>query len=70
MLQEPPRAPGRIIVFTVVVWDENCPRYIVRRFEEERVTALVCGLRRRIAELEGENARLLVALGDFPSTPA
>lgn len=64
------KPPEFAVVFTLVAWDENCPRHITRRFDEERVAAVVQSLRARITELEAENARLLLALGDLPSTPA
>ena len=64
------KAPEFAVVFTLVAWDENCPRHITRRFSEDRVAAAVQPLRARIAQLEAENARLLRALGDLPSIPA
>lgn len=63
------KSPEFAIVFTLAAWDENCPRHITRRFDEDRVAAAVQSLRARIAELEAENGRLLVALGDLPSAP-
>ena len=64
------KAPEFAVVFTLVAWDENCPRHITRRFDEEQVAAAVGSLRARVAQLEAENARLLLALGDFPPTSA
>lgn len=64
------KAPEFAVVFTLVAWDENCPRHITRRYSEVRVAAAVQPLRARIAQLEAENARLLRALGDLPSIPA
>jgi predicted pyridoxine 5'-phosphate oxidase superfamily flavin-nucleotide-binding protein len=63
------KSPEFAVVFTLAAWDENCPRHITRRFDEDRVAAAVLSLRARIAELEAENGRLLVALGGLPSTP-
>jgi predicted pyridoxine 5'-phosphate oxidase superfamily flavin-nucleotide-binding protein len=71
LLGEPGGKPPEFaVVFTLVAWDENCPRHITRRFSEERVAAALQSLRARIAELEAENARLRLALGDLPSTPS
>jgi predicted pyridoxine 5'-phosphate oxidase superfamily flavin-nucleotide-binding protein len=71
LLGEPGGKPPEFaVVFKLVAWDENCPRHITRRFSEERVAAALQSLRARIAELEAENARLRLALGDLPSTPS
>lgn len=52
------KAPERLIVFTLIAWDENCPRHIVRRFDENQVASLLDPLRAQIAKLERENERL------------
>ncbi len=46
------------IVFTVAAWDSNCPQHIPQRFEAADVAAALAERDRRIAELEGEIARL------------
>ena len=50
--------PEQAILFTVVAWDVNCPQHIPRKLDAADVTAVVERLRRRIGELEAENARL------------
>ncbi|HVY07663.1 MAG TPA: pyridoxamine 5'-phosphate oxidase family protein [Burkholderiales bacterium] len=46
------------IVFTVSAWDANCPQHIPQRFEAAEVERLLEARDSRIAELEGEIARL------------
>lgn len=50
--------PERAILFEVLAWDVNCPRHIPQKIDAADVTHAVESLRRRIAELEAENARL------------
>ena len=50
--------PEQAILFTVVAWDVNCPQHIPQKLDAADVTAVVERLRRRIGELEAENARL------------
>jgi len=50
--------PEQAILFTVVAWDVNCPQHIPLKLDAADVTAVVERLRRRIGELEAENARL------------
>jgi len=53
------RAKGeRVIEFSVEAWDVNCPQHIPRKLDEADVAAGVDGMKRRIAELEAEVARL------------
>lgn len=53
------RAKGeRVIEFSVEAWDVNCPQHIPRKLDEADVVAGVDGMKRRIAELEAEVARL------------
>lgn len=61
------KSPDRVIIFTLVAWDENCSQHIARRFEESQVASVVGALRARIAELERENARLQAVLSGLPS---
>jgi predicted pyridoxine 5'-phosphate oxidase superfamily flavin-nucleotide-binding protein len=49
---------ARAILFTVMAWDANCPKYIPQRFEAEDVARILDARDRRIAELEREVARL------------
>jgi hypothetical protein len=55
--------PDQAIVFTVTVWDSNCPRHIPRRFEEADVEALLEERDRRIEQLEAELSRLKAGRG-------
>jgi predicted pyridoxine 5'-phosphate oxidase superfamily flavin-nucleotide-binding protein len=50
--------PTQAVVFAIEAWDVNCKQHIVRRFDAADVDAVVEGLQRRIAELEGQLARL------------
>jgi predicted pyridoxine 5'-phosphate oxidase superfamily flavin-nucleotide-binding protein len=53
--------PERAIVFTIEAWDTNCSQHITPRYTEGEVAMAVEGLRQRIVELDGENARLKAA---------
>lgn len=53
-----PGRPERAIIFEAEAWDVNCPQHIVPRYTEDQVGSIVADLRARIAELEGEVARL------------
>lgn len=53
-----PARPEQAIVFTVSVWDSNCPQHIPQRFEAADVAAALDQRDARIAELEAEVARL------------
>ncbi len=50
--------PERAIVFHVEAWDVNCPQHIKPRYTEDDVAGAINKLQTRIAELEGEVARL------------
>jgi predicted pyridoxine 5'-phosphate oxidase superfamily flavin-nucleotide-binding protein len=46
------------VMFTVEAYDVNCPQHIPQMVFVEDVADAVAGLRKRIGELEAENARL------------
>ena len=50
--------PEQVILFTVTAWDMNCPQHIPQRFEAADVAVALKERDDRIAELEGEVARL------------
>jgi len=50
--------PEQAILFTVEAWDVNCPQHIPEKLDAAEVAAGLDVLRRRIAELEAENAGL------------
>ncbi len=50
--------PKRVLVFHLKAWDVNCTQHIQQRYTEEEMQPMVEELRRRIAELEGENKAL------------
>lgn len=50
--------PERVIVFDVTAWDVNCPQHIPQKIDAPDVATAVESLRRRITELEAENAKL------------
>lgn len=50
--------PERAIVFTIEAWDVNCSQHITERYTHDEVAMATEGMRKRIAELEAENARL------------
>jgi len=50
--------PQRAIVFTLDIWDINCPQHIVPRYTEAEMAPAVNKLIARIKELEDEVARL------------
>jgi predicted pyridoxine 5'-phosphate oxidase superfamily flavin-nucleotide-binding protein len=50
--------PERAIVFTVSLWDGNCPQHIPQRFDADDVRAALEARDQRIRELEAELARL------------
>jgi predicted pyridoxine 5'-phosphate oxidase superfamily flavin-nucleotide-binding protein len=60
-------APERAIVFTVEAWDRNCPQHIPRMLPFDDVAAAIGRLKQRIADLEGENARLRASGSASPS---
>jgi predicted pyridoxine 5'-phosphate oxidase superfamily flavin-nucleotide-binding protein len=48
----------RGIVITIEAFDWNCPQHITPRYTEAEIAAAVAPLRRRLAEVEAEVARL------------
>lgn len=59
LMPEGYRAKGeRVIEFRVEAWDVNCPQHIPRKLDESDVVAALDAMKRRIAELEAEVARL------------
>jgi predicted pyridoxine 5'-phosphate oxidase superfamily flavin-nucleotide-binding protein len=54
--------PVRAFVFHVEAWDVNCPQHITPRWTENEIAPVVDELRKRIDELEAENAQLLAQL--------
>jgi predicted pyridoxine 5'-phosphate oxidase superfamily flavin-nucleotide-binding protein len=50
--------PERAIVFTLEAWDRNCPQHIPGMLPFEDVAAAIGRLKKRISDLEAENARL------------
>ena len=48
----------RAILIHVEAWDWNCPQHITPRYTEEELAEALEPMRRRIADLEKENARL------------
>ena len=56
----------RAFVFTVAVWDANCPQHITRRYTEDEMAATVQSLRDRITELEAENHVLRTTVAALP----
>lgn len=49
--------PERAIFLTVAAWDVNCPQHIPKRFDAERVAALLAERDAKIAHLVGELRR-------------
>jgi predicted pyridoxine 5'-phosphate oxidase superfamily flavin-nucleotide-binding protein len=45
-------SPERVLLFSVSVWDANCPQHIPRKIDVEEVDDLLAKRDRRIAELE------------------
>ena len=59
LMPEGYRARGeQAVVFTIEAYDVNCPQHIPQMVFAEDVAEIVTGLRKRIGELEAENARL------------
>jgi hypothetical protein len=50
--------PEQVLLFTVEVWDSNCPQHIPQRFDAEDVKAALDERDARIVELEAEMARI------------
>jgi uncharacterized protein len=60
----------RAMLFHLKAFDWNCPQHINPRFTEPELAQALAPIRRRIAELEAENAALREGLGRAPSTVA
>ncbi len=60
--------PERVILFTIEAWDVNCSSHIVARFTEADLEEAFATVQTKIAELEGENARLRALLGQKSGT--
>ena len=56
--------PQRVIAFTILAWDPNCPRHIHQRLPATVVTPVVEKLQARIADLEGRLRAAGLATGD------
>ncbi len=54
--------PERAILFTIEAWDVNCSQHIVTRYTEAQLEEAFTDVRRHIAALEAENARLRAEL--------
>ena len=52
----------QVIVFTVTVWDTNCPQHIPQKIDVADVVQVIAERDRRINELEAEVARLKTAV--------
>jgi predicted pyridoxine 5'-phosphate oxidase superfamily flavin-nucleotide-binding protein len=51
----------RVILFEIAAWDVNCPQYIPQKVDAAEAVAVVESLKKKIAALEAENARLRAA---------
>ena len=54
--------PERAILFTIEAWDVNCSQHIVTRYTEAQLEDAFNDVRKHIATLEAENARLRAQL--------
>jgi len=54
--------PERAILFTIEAWDVNCSQHIVTRYSEAQLEEAFADVRRHVATLEAENARLRAQL--------
>ena len=54
--------PERAILFTIEAWDVNCSQHIVTRYTEAQLEEGFADVRRHVAALEAENARLRAQL--------
>ena len=61
--------PERAVLFTIEAWDVNCSQHIVARFTEAELEEAFTKVQTKIAELEGENARLRAALAAQQQSP-
>ncbi len=58
----------RGLVLTLEAFDWNCAQHITPRYTLPEIAPAVAPLRKRIAELEAENAALRARLGDAPES--
>lgn len=54
--------PERMLVLDVQAYDWNCPQHITPRYTSEEIEQALAPQRRKLAELEAENARLKAQL--------
>ena len=54
--------PERAILFSIEAWDVNCSQHIVTRYSEAQLEEAFADVRRHVATLEAENARLRAQL--------
>jgi uncharacterized protein len=54
--------PERVILFTIEAWDVNCSQHIVTRYTEAQLEEAFADVRKTIAALQEENARLRALL--------
>ena len=57
-LPETDARPERAVLIHVEAYDWNCPQHITPRYTQEELAAALDPMRRRLAQLEAENARL------------
>ncbi|MFZ0271165.1 MAG: pyridoxamine 5'-phosphate oxidase family protein [Acidobacteriaceae bacterium] len=57
-LPEKDARPERAVLIHVEAYDWNCPQHITPRYTQEELAAVLDPMRRRLAQLEAENARL------------
>ena len=60
--------PERAILFTIEAWDVNCSQHIVTRYTEAQLEDAFNDVRKHIATLEAENARLRAQLAQQHQT--
>lgn len=60
--------PERAILFTIEAWDVNCSQHIVTRYTEAQIEDAFNDVRKHIATLEAENARLRAQLAQQHQT--
>ena len=60
--------PERAILFTIEAWDVNCSQHIVTRYSEAQLEEAFADVRRHVATLEAENARLRAQLAQHQQT--
>jgi predicted pyridoxine 5'-phosphate oxidase superfamily flavin-nucleotide-binding protein len=60
--------PERAILFTIEAWDVNCSQHIVTRYSEAQLEEAFTDVRRHVATLEAENARLRAELAERQQT--